>query len=236
VAGDVKLLAIETATLEVGAAVFDGDCLMTAYATRPGRLHVETLHPAIERVLAQSNTPPSALDAIAVDVGPGLFTGLRVGIAAAKAFALALSVPIVAVRSTEALREAAKRAIGDEIAIVPLVDMRRGEIAWELEDGSLEIGTAAAFASRLAPGRPVALVGDGVGRLGDEVSAVTDVRRVDGEASLAPSVEAVGRIGVGRLRRGVVEDAVSIAPVYLRDADAVANFATRTSTVSGGRR
>lgn len=230
------LLAIETATLEVGAAVFEGDRLLATSSARPGRLHVETLHPAIERVLAQSHTSASALDAIAVDVGPGLFTGLRVGIAAAKAFALALSVPIVAVRSTEALREKAQRVLGKDVAIVPVVDMRRGEIAWELEDGSLGIGPAATFAAQLSTAGPVVLVGDGARRLGADLLASVRAHVVDDEAMLAPSVEAVGRIGVDRLGHGVVEDAVSVAPVYLREADAVANFETRTSTVSGACR
>ncbi|MGA8297394.1 MAG: tRNA (adenosine(37)-N6)-threonylcarbamoyltransferase complex dimerization subunit type 1 TsaB [Acidimicrobiales bacterium] len=228
-----KLLALETATLEVGAAVFERDRVVWSVSTRPGRLHVETLHPAIERVLLDSDTDPSELDAIAVDVGPGLFTGLRVGIAAAKAVALALSVPIAAVRSTEALKEMARRVLGDDVSIVPLVDMRRGEVAWEIEDGVLEFGTIATMVRRLAPDANVRLVGDGTRRLGDELASLPHVEVVADEALWAPSVEAVGLIGADRLRRGLVTDAVSLEPVYLRPADAVANFQTRESSMFG---
>lgn len=229
----MRLLALETATLEVGAAVFEDDRVLAASSNRPGRLHVETLHPAITRVLVESGTPARALGAIAVDVGPGLFTGLRVGIAAAKAFALALSIPVVAVSSTEALREMARRALGDGISIVPVVDMRRDEVAWEFEDGSLEIGNKETFASRLSKSGPVALVGDGTRRLSGELDRSIDARIIDDEMFFAPSVVAVGRIGFARFCQGVVEDAVSVAPVYLRQADAVANFETRATTISG---
>lgn len=232
----MKLLALETATLEVGAAVYGDDRTLAVSAMRPGRLHVETLHPAIERVLAESETTPRELGGIAVDVGPGLFTGLRVGIAAAKAFALALSLPVVAVRSTEALREMARRALGADSAVVPVIDMRRGEVAWEFEDGFLEVGTGATLASRLAGSGPVALVGDGIRRIGHELFETAKVRIVDDDEFFAPSVEAVARIGIARLRRGVVEDAFSVAPVYLRPADAVANFETRASLSAGAQR
>jgi tRNA threonylcarbamoyladenosine biosynthesis protein TsaB len=234
VTGDVRLLALETATLEVGAAVFGDGRLLAASASRPGRLHAETLHPAIERVLSETDTPSRALNAVAVDVGPGLFTGLRVGVAAAKAFAFALSIPIVAVKSTEALREMGKRALGPAVRVVPIIDMRRGELAWEWH-GSLEIGTAETLASRLSGAGRVAIVGDGARRLGENFLYSEDVSIVDHEVLMAPSVEAIGRIGIERLEQGVVEDAVSIAPVYLREADAVANFETRIRS-SGVRR
>jgi tRNA threonylcarbamoyladenosine biosynthesis protein TsaB len=229
----VRLLALETATLEVGAAVLEGDHLLAVSSSRPGRLHVETLHPAIERVLIESDTPPRDLDAVAVDVGPGLFTGLRVGIAAAKAFALALSIPVVAVRSTEAIREKARLIVGEDVGvIIPVVDMRRGEVAWELADGSLGIGAAETLASQLAGKNDVVLVGDGSRRLESETVASTKARTFCDEALLSPSVEVLGRIGVSRLRQGVVEDALSVEPVYLRAADAAANFETRLSTTA----
>jgi tRNA threonylcarbamoyladenosine biosynthesis protein TsaB len=233
-AGSTKLLALETATLEVGAAVFEEDRLLAASSTRPGRLHAETLHPAIEQVLSDAGTTPSELGAVAVDIGPGLFTGLRVGIAAAKAFGLARSIPVVGVRSTEALREMARRVFGEGVHVVPVVDMRRGELAWESEHGSLEIGTPETLASRLADAGPVVIVGDGAQRIG--LGALENVSVVDDETLLAPSVESVARIGMGRLREGSVEDAVSIEPVYLRQADATANFETRPSTTPGVRR
>lgn len=233
----MRLLALETATLEVGAAMLDGDEVIASCSARPGRLHVETLHPAIERVVSESRLEPADIDAIAVDVGPGLFTGLRVGIAAAKALGLALSVPIVAVRSTEALREMARAMIGGSSPFVGVVDMRRGEIAWELPDGSLGIGPETQFAAALSRlGKDVCVVGDGCRRLSDEFYEKRKIRVAKDDALLAPSAEAVGRLGVIRLRRGESEDATSVAPVYLRAADASVNFETRAALSTGVRR
>lgn len=232
----MKLLVIETATLEVGAAVVADGKVIASSASRPGRRHVETLHPAIEHVLESARTRPAELDAVAVDVGPGLFTGLRVGVAAAKAIASAITSPVVAVRSTEALREMARDFFADRIPVVPLVDMRRGEIAWEQDDGRLAIGGADRLAAYLGTLRVVRLVGDGTLRLPDGLVLPGLVHVHRDEALLAPSVEAVARIGARLAERGEFTDAVSVAPVYLRPADAVANFTTRPGVTSGGRR
>jgi tRNA threonylcarbamoyladenosine biosynthesis protein TsaB len=130
----VKLLAIETSTIEVGVAIIDEQGLRASMRSRPGRLHTETLHPAIEAVSRSARTTLGELDAIVIDVGPGLFTGLRVGVATAKALGLALGVPLVACYSTELLRRGAAVGGGpiDDLVVIPVVDMRRGEVAFEL--------------------------------------------------------------------------------------------------------
>jgi tRNA threonylcarbamoyladenosine biosynthesis protein TsaB len=232
----MRLLVIETATLEVGAALVVDTRVVASSASRPGRMHVETLHPAIEHVLAATRTSPAELDGVAVDVGPGLFTGLRVGVAAAKAIAFAASAPVVPVRSTEALRELAEQIFADEIPVVPLVDMRRGEIAWQEDGGPLAIGTAEEFAARVKTMGEVRLVGDGTLRLSDALIVSDAVHVHRDEVLLAPSVEAVGRIASRRAERGEFLDAISVAPVYLRPADAVANFTTRRAVEAGTRR
>ena len=137
----MRLLALETATVEVGAAiVVDGEVRALA-ATRPGRRHAETLHPAVEAACALGGVALAELDALAVDVGPGLFTGLRVGIAAAKAYAFALGLPLVTCTSTDVLHHATRQVAG---AVVAVVDMRRGELAFSLRPPDACSGTLAA--------------------------------------------------------------------------------------------
>ena len=157
------VLAIETATVEVGAALVSADGVLSESRSPCRRRHAEMLHPAVASVCTAAGVELAELDAVTVDVGPGLFTGLHVGVAAAKAFGFALGIPLVAVRSTEALRRGTRsdpRAAGR--VVVPVVDMRRGELAWELPDGSLEIGPPSALAERLAAlADDVLLVGDG---------------------------------------------------------------------------
>jgi tRNA threonylcarbamoyladenosine biosynthesis protein TsaB len=233
----VIVLALETATIEVGAALVGADGLLAERSARCRRRHAETLHPAVVSVIEAAGVGLDDVDAVAVDVGPGLFTGLRVGIAAAKAFGFALGIPLVGVRSTEVLREGARAdGIAAGRVVVPVVDMRRGELAWELADGTLEIGPATVLVARLADvAGDVLLVGDGAR---DAEAAFCDAG-IDqapgngGDALAAPSVAVLGALGLQRFRQGATTDAVSIEPCYLRAADARANYETRESG-SGG--
>ncbi|MDG2260913.1 MAG: tRNA (adenosine(37)-N6)-threonylcarbamoyltransferase complex dimerization subunit type 1 TsaB, partial [Actinomycetota bacterium] len=93
------ILGIETATSQVGVAIGGQEGLLASFHSTRDKRHAETLAPAVQFVCAQARVELSEIGCIAVDVGPGLFTGLRVGLAAAKAFAHALRVPMVGVSS-----------------------------------------------------------------------------------------------------------------------------------------
>ena len=95
------ILAIETATQSVGVALANDHGVVAHLEVRQGRRHAETVVPAVEQLLAHAEASMADITRIAVDVGPGLFTGLRVGVATAKAYALALDVSIVAISSLE---------------------------------------------------------------------------------------------------------------------------------------
>ena len=103
----MNLVAIETATETVAVAVRTTDGLAAELALTGRRRHVETLTPALEHLLAQVGLPASQISAVAVDLGPGLFTGLRVGIAAAKGLAQSLGIGVVGLSSLEILAAAA---------------------------------------------------------------------------------------------------------------------------------
>ena len=87
------ILGIETATEQVSVAIGGHEGVLAMFEVCRGRRHAETLIPSIEFVCKQANVEMSEFGAIAVDVGPGLFTGMRVGLASAKAIAQALRVP-----------------------------------------------------------------------------------------------------------------------------------------------
>jgi tRNA threonylcarbamoyladenosine biosynthesis protein TsaB len=127
----VTLLAIETATDMVGAALLRDDGGGAERMHLGGRAHAELLAPAIEEVCAVSGCTVADVDVVAVDVGPGLFTGLRVGVATAKALAQALGIGALGVGSLDVLAAAAGAAAGAEGpagAIASVVDARRGEV------------------------------------------------------------------------------------------------------------
>lgn len=130
------VLAVESATDAAGVALADQDGLLAAVQVGRGRRHTESIAPAIQAVCRSGGVAVGDIDAVAVDVGPGLFTGLRVGIATAKGLATGLGVPMVAVGSLELLAAGVARAgvldrrFGGPSSVVAVVDARRHEVFW----------------------------------------------------------------------------------------------------------
>ena len=118
------ILGIETASALVGCAVGEGGKVKAAMVAHSERSHGEMLAPMVQAVLAEAEMTIDDIGLVAVDCGPGRYTGLRVGIATAAALAYARSLPVVAVSSTELLAFGARKFCGN---IVPVVDARRGE-------------------------------------------------------------------------------------------------------------
>jgi tRNA threonylcarbamoyladenosine biosynthesis protein TsaB len=128
----VNLLAIESATDMVGVGLIRGDGGSAERVHFGGRAHAELLAPSIEEVCAVSGCTVADIDQIAVDIGPGLFTGLRVGVATAKALAQALGITLLGVSSLDVLAAAAADGEwsrhGRAAPVVAVVDARRGEV------------------------------------------------------------------------------------------------------------
>src|SRR4051812_20302346 len=123
--GSVIILGIETATMQVGCAVGGVEGVFASFHAARGRRHAEALAPAIEVVCRQAEVEMHEISAIAVDIGPGLFTGLRVGVATAKAMALALRVPMIGLSSLDLLAYPVRHT---RRLVVSVVDARRGEV------------------------------------------------------------------------------------------------------------
>jgi tRNA threonylcarbamoyladenosine biosynthesis protein TsaB len=221
------VLAIETATIDVAAALVNESGTVGAFSVRGTRRHVETLHPGVETLLAEASLAPADLSAVAVDIGPGLFTGLRVGIAAAKTMAMALGIPLVGISSIEVLISAARTD-----RVVPIIDMRRGEVAWVLPaGGDIALGPVEVLVEQLTglTSGPLLLIGDGAERYRETLSAELHGRVISfGDETLwSPPAPVLGRLGLARVANGEVDDPFALLPRYLRDADATANFTTR---------
>jgi tRNA threonylcarbamoyladenosine biosynthesis protein TsaB len=138
----MTLLAIETATDTVAVALLRDDGGVAERVHAGGRAHAELLAPSIAEVCAVSGCTVADLDAIAVDIGPGLFTGLRVGVATAKALGQALGIGVLGVTSLDVLAAAALDVAGKAPdangrpgvsgratgAVASVIDARRGEV------------------------------------------------------------------------------------------------------------
>lgn len=234
--GELAAVAIETATETVGVAVRTPDGVEAEFALTGRRRHVETLTPALEHVLAQVGLVPGDLGLIAVDIGPGLFTGLRVGVAAAKGLAQALGLGVVCATSLDVLTTAAADAVPCCLALA-CVDARRGEVFAAVRELGQDGETVAEPLSPAlwAPGDLAAAlgdldattlyaVGDGAQRYRSVLGSIPGMRVVFGAITFPPPATLL-RLAVTRLARGETPvEAASVVPVYMREADAKSNF------------
>ena len=119
------ILGIETATEQVSVAIGGHEGVLGLFEVTRGRRHAETLVPAIEFLCRQADIEIAEFGAIAVDVGPGLFTGMRVGIATGKAMAQALRIPMIGISSLDLLAFPLRHS---DRLIASVIDARRGEV------------------------------------------------------------------------------------------------------------
>jgi tRNA threonylcarbamoyladenosine biosynthesis protein TsaB len=240
----VLLLAVESATDTAGVALADDDAILVAVECGRTRKHAESIAPAIAFACERGGVTPADLTALAVDVGPGLFTGLRVGVGTVKALALALALPIATATSLEVLAHAVAGAgLAPGTVVVPVVDARRGEVFWAAfeakggaaiqvsEDALASPGELAAALAAL--GRPCVVVGDGAVRHADLLGAIDGVE-LAGEGFAHPPVPALAALGRDRVAAGAVQEEAKVTARYLRQADVRINWETRQTRPEAG--
>ncbi len=243
----MTLLALESATDLVGAALRRDDGAVAERTHVGGRAHAELLAPAVEEVCAVSGVTLADVDALAVDVGPGLFTGLRVGVATAKALGQALGLAVLGVTSLDILAAGALEAAGPDRAarVVAVVDARRREVfaaayafggagtvdPAEVRDDrpeALDPDALVAWLDTLAVDGPVLVVGDGAVRYLPLLAPRPGVDAALAGLVTAPSPATLARLAARRLAAGVApSSAVDLAPDYRRHADARINWEER---------
>jgi len=220
----MKLLAVESATLSGGVALLDDDRLLGEITLNIAITHSERLMSAVDRLLADCGLAPADLDGLAVSVGPGSFTGLRVGLATVKALAMALDLPVAPVPTLDAL--AARLPFADA-PVCPILDARKGEVylslyRWRGDGMAREWDYLAlvpeAAAARLEP--PVILLGDGVEACRPWLDRLGAGAQVAPAAQRLPSAAAVAGLGLAVLAAGGGVSAEALAPLYLRPSEA----------------
>jgi tRNA threonylcarbamoyladenosine biosynthesis protein TsaB len=229
----VLILGIETATEQVGVAIGGHEGVIATFEVARGRRHAEILTPAIEFTLKQADIELAEISCIAVDVGPGLFTGMRVGLAAAKALAQALRIPMIGISSLDLLAFPCRHT---DRVVVPVIDARKSEVFWamyrQVPGGVQQVNPPTVgpvddlVADLLARSQEVLCVGDGAERYRDEI---VDGYHCEISGPVHPSPGALVQLAHARALR---EDWVrpdEIEPIYLRAPDAQINWATRES-------
>ena len=227
------ILGISTSTARVGCAIGGHEGILGAVHSSRGRRHAETLTPAIEFLCRQTRVELGDIGAIAVDLGPGLFTGLRVGVAAGKALAHARRLPMIGVASLDLLAFAVRHS---NRRIVCAIDAGRGEIfhgSYRQVPGGVQritepaVGTADDLASELVAVREdLLLVGDGALRYRDAFEGMTGLEI--GDSGVAhPSAGSLVQLAHARALREDFVSPTELTPLYLRKPDAEIGWTTR---------
>lgn len=223
----MKILALETSGATGGVALLDDARLLAELALDPRRRSAQSLAPAVAEVLAAAGRRPTEVHIVAVTVGPGSFTSLRVGVTTAKVFAYAVGAAVLGINTLEAIAAesslAAKVDIGATIAAA--IDAQRGDVYAArfraVDDGQLEC---------LAP--------PAIHRADDWLAALehgwtitgpaleTLAARLPGGVTIAPreawmpAAATVGRLGARKYAAGQRDDLWTLAPFYLRKSAA----------------
>ena len=222
----MKILGIDTSTPIGSVALIDGDNLVAEHTLNIVQAHSSRLMPAIDTVLKWSDITVKDLDGCAVGIGPGSFTGIRIGVATIKSVCYALDKPIVGVSTLEAVAYNLRSTNG---IICPLLDARRGEIYGAIFEGGSEWQRLSedlclpidAFLDRIdthAPSNcPINFVGDGLSTYGDPVQERLGerVHFVDAIFNV-PRGATVAHLGAQRLQNGDIDDYWTLVPNYVR--------------------
>lgn len=230
------ILGIETATPQVGCAIGGHEGVLASAHSSRGKRHAETLTPAIDFIRRQARIDLSEIGVVAVDLGPGLFTGLRVGIASAKAMAHALRVPMIGVHSLDLVAFPVRFS---PRLIVAVLDARRGEVYhafYRQVPGGLQRLTDPGLDSPddlvseiIARNEECLLVGDGAVRYREVFDGVTKVDIGD-QALAYPTATALVQLAHSQAMREEWVNPWELQPLYLRAPDAEINWSTRDAS------
>ncbi len=217
------LLAIDTTTRFAGIALYNEDGLRLEQLWETGNNHTVELIPYIVRACEEQAVNPTDLQAVAVALGPGSFTGLRVGLSVAKGLALALRIPVLGVPSLDAAAYAHRRDPLPVCAVLPAGRARWCVGFYEVIDGQWQrcgdylLAAVPEIASRLM--RPTLLCGEITNELAQILTAsVPDNAVVAGPAAAVRRTGYVAELAWQRYTRGEQDDLSTLAPIYLQHA------------------
>ncbi len=231
------VLGIETSTSQTSIAIGSEQGTIASTLLSTGHSHHEVVAPAIDHITRWSGTPLSHLGGVAVGIGPGLFTGIRVGVQTGKAVAQVLSLPIVGLTSLDVLAFAVRYT---RRVIAAVVDARRGEVFFALyrpapggvtRTTEYMVGTPAKLAAELeARADEVLLVGDGAMRYRRELESVGSLVEFASPALAYPNAAALVELSIPRFHREEFDRVADVVPLYLRKSDAEIAWDKRART------
>ena len=227
------ILGLESATAQVGCAVGGHEGILASSHSARGKRHAENLTPAIEFVCRQARVELTEISCVAVDNGPGLFTGLRVGVASGKAIAQALRVPMISISSLDLLAFPLRFT---KRRIAAVIDARRGEVFWAFyrsvpggvqRVSEMQVSSPEELAAELmAESGETLVTGDGAVRYASLLCERSEVEVAGGDHAY-PSARSLVELAHARAMREDWVRPEEIELTYLRRPDAEINWSMR---------
>jgi len=212
-----KILCIETATTNCSVALsVDGKLLAIKEDNNLGYSHSEKLHLYIQDILKENGLEPGDLDAVAISKGPGSYTGLRIGVSAAKGLCFSLDIPLISVPTLTSLAHKVK----EKGRVVPMLDARRMEVytavfnseKQQVEETSARILEPNSYIDLLNSGK-VSFIGSGVAKF-QEICSHPNAIFVQDQL---PSAREMVPLASAKFQQKDFEDVAYFEPYYLKD-------------------
>lgn len=223
-------LGIESATLAGGVALLKDGAVKGEVAFERGMVHGRDLAPAIQKLCRDNGITPAQLDLVAVDIGPGSYTGLRVGLACAKGMCFAAKKPIAGVVSLDALALQFARATKPPMprVVCPALDAKWNQIYFGIYEILEAASTRKTGPTAEVPEKVPALLPKGTLVFGDAVRAFPHAFRGvqvnDQEIHFHPKARTIAELGAQQFAAGKADSINSLEPLYLRPTEAELKF------------
>lgn len=221
----MRVLGLETATSVCGAAIVEEEAVLAERWTHEQHVHSERIVRFVEEVLSESRLELRELDGVAVSIGPGSFTGLRIGLSVAKGLCYASERPLVVVPTLDALAHRLIDWCDEEKVVCAVLDAKRDEVysAWyekrgqRMEKKSSDcLSRREDFLRSLASKSSIVLTGEDAERLLEQLNRLGGIAIAPSELRRA-SARAVAALGLQLLREGKTADVSSVEPTYLKE-------------------
>ncbi len=216
-----KLLHIETSTTMCSVALSENDTLLATKEINEGYTHAENLHVFIQNLLNETKTETADLNAIVVSKGPGSYTGLRIGVSAAKGLAYALKIPMISLDTLLIMAVQARKSCSDTDFLCPMLDARRMEVYTAVYDSTLKRRTEIQALivdensiSQFSHYPNIRFFGDGMNKCKSILSQLNHAGFIEG---IVPSAKDMVALAYAKYQNKDFEDVAYFEPFYLKD-------------------
>jgi tRNA threonylcarbamoyladenosine biosynthesis protein TsaB len=223
----MPILALDTATLVSSVALATKDTLLAEITLQTKKTHSELLMPHIAKLMDMAEVAKSDIKAVAVSIGPGSFTGLRIGLSTAKTLAYAMNIPLVGVSTLAAM---AYGCPVPEVILAPMLDAQKGNVyqaLFEWQQGELrEIQPAVvmkvdtALEQLCQYDRPVVLLGEAAVLYREKIKGIKRNLILAEPHVIIQRAGSVAGLGFKLLEQGVEDDVMKLEPLYIRRSEA----------------